>query len=45
MTLPEQFLAYQQNERMASRYTIRNYTHAIAAFEKYFAEAYGNAPR
>ncbi len=45
MTLPQQFLAYQQNERMASRYTIRNYTHSIAAFEKYFTEAYGAAPR
>ena len=40
MLLPDQFLAYQQNERMASGYTIRNYKHAIEAFAKYFGEAY-----
>ena len=38
--LAEQFLAYQQNEKFASRYTIRNYTHSLKEFEKYFGEAY-----
>lgn len=40
MSLVAQFLAYQTNERHASPYTLRNYAHALAEFEKYHHEAY-----
>lgn len=42
--LVEQFLAFQQNERLASRYTLRNYRHSLREFARYFAQAYGKAP-
>lgn len=36
----EEFIAYQRNERLASVYTLRNYSHAISEFARYFGEAY-----
>lgn len=40
MTLVDQFLAYHQNERLASPYTLRNYGHALREFERYYSQAY-----
>lgn len=38
--LPSQFIAFQQNERLASPYTLRNYAHSLREFERYYGEAY-----
>lgn len=40
MDLPTQFIDFQKNERLASPYTLRNYSHSLREFERYYTEAY-----